>query len=102
MPNSERFSIECEGVFDLSSAIGLEESLALVKPGARVELDLSRVREFHDAGLAVLARTIQRAGASHRLDVRGLRERQLRLLRYLGVDLGDGPRHRHDLHDHHS
>jgi ABC-type transporter Mla MlaB component len=100
MPNRERFSIECEGVFDLSSALGLEESLALVKPGARVELDLSRVREFHDAGLAVLARTIQRADASHPLDVRGLRDRQVRLLRYLGVELGGDPRHRQDHPDH--
>jgi ABC-type transporter Mla MlaB component len=99
MSNIERFSIECDGVFDLSSALGLEETLALVKPGGKVEVDLSRVREFHDAGLAVLARTIQRAGATHDLDVRGLRERHLRLLRYLGVELHDDPRHRRGQHD---
>ena len=88
MSNIERFSIECEGVFDLEAALGLEETLGLVRNGGRVEVDLTRVREFHDAGLAVLARTIQRAGATHDLDVRGLRDRHLRLLRYLGVDLG--------------
>ena len=87
MTRSERFSIECEGVFDLQAALGLERSLGLVEQGGQVELDLSRVREFHDAGLAVLARTIQRAGQAHQIDVRGLRERHLRLLRYLGVDL---------------
>jgi ABC-type transporter Mla MlaB component len=90
MSNIERFSIECAGVFDLQSALGLDETLGLVKAGGRVEVDLSRVREFHDAGLAVLARIIQRGSETHRLEVRGLRERQLRLLRYLGVDLGDG------------
>lgn len=88
MSNIERFSIECEGVFDLQAALGLEETLSLVREGGQVVVDLTRVREFHDAGLAVLARTIQRAGATHDLDVRGLRDRHLRLLRYLGVELG--------------
>lgn len=88
MTRSERFSIECEGVFDLQAALGLEQTLGLVAEGGQVEVDLSRVREFHDAGLAVLARTIQRANGSVQLDVRGLRDRHLRLLAYLGVDLG--------------
>lgn len=87
MACGERYSITCDGVFDLAAALGLEDSLRLVEPGGAVELDLSRVRDFHDAGLAVLARAIQRGAASHRLEVRGLRERQLRLLRYLGVEL---------------
>ena len=91
----ERFSIECEGVFDLQAALGLEETLALVREGGKVEVDLTRVREFHDAGLAVLARTIQRTGATHDLDVRGLRDRHLRLLRYLGVELGRRHRNGH-------
>lgn len=95
MSTIERFSIECDGVFDLEAALGLEETLTLVREGGRVDVDLTRVREFHDAGLAVLARTIQRAGATHDLDVRGLRDRHLRLLRYLGVDLG---RHRRGGH----
>lgn len=92
MANIERFSIECTGVFDLQAALGLDETIALVKRGGAVELDLSKVREFHDAGLAVLARTLQRLDATHRIDVRGLRERQLRLLRYLGVELGGAAR----------
>jgi anti-anti-sigma regulatory factor len=92
MANIEQFSIECTGVFDLRAALGLDETVALVKRGGAVVLDLSRVSDFHDAGLAVLARTIQRLDATHRVDVRGLRERQLRLLRYLGVEVGGGER----------
>lgn len=87
MAGSERFSIECNGVFDLQAALGLEQTLALVRRDGTVELDLSRVREFHDAGLAILARTILCGGQTHRITVRGLRDRQLRLLRYLGVEL---------------
>ncbi len=89
------YSIECEGVFDLQAALGLEHALGLVAEGRRVEVDLSRVREFHDAGLAILGRAIQRAGATHHLDVRGLTDRHRRLLRYLGVDLGP---HHHRAH----
>ena len=82
----EKCKLELDGVFDREAALQMADALAWVKTGGEVELDLSRVREFHDAGLAVLAQTIQRAGGV-RIQVRGLRTRQHRMLRYLGLDL---------------
>jgi len=84
----EKCKLELDGVFDRSAALQMADALAWVKPGGEVELDLTRVREFHDAGLAVLAQTIQRAGGV-RIQVRGLRTRQHRMLRYLGLDLDE-------------
>jgi len=83
----EKCTLQLDGVFDLSAAMQMADALAWVKPGGEVEVDLTRVREFHDAGLAVLAQTIQRAEGTLRFNVRGLRTRQHRLLRYLGLDL---------------
>jgi ABC-type transporter Mla MlaB component len=83
----EKCRLELDGVFDREAALQMADALAWVKAGGEVELDLSRVREFHDAGLAVLAQTIQRAGGDVRIQVRGLRTRQHRMLRYLGLDL---------------
>jgi hypothetical protein len=55
-------------------------------------VDLTRVREFHDFGVTVLAQALQRRRG--KVSVRGLRQHHLRLLRYLGidprVDLGPG------------
>jgi len=84
----EKCTMQLDGVFDLSAAMQMADALAWVKPGGEVEVDLTRVREFHDAGLAVLAQTIQRAGGV-RIQVRGLRTRQHRLLRSLGLDLDE-------------
>lgn len=83
----EKCKLELDGVFDRTAALQLADALAWVKPGGEVEVDLTRVREFHDAGLAVLAQTIRRAGSEVRFQVKGLRTRQHRMLRYLGVDL---------------
>jgi len=83
----EKCKLELDGVFDRAAALQLADALAWVKQGGEVELDLTRVREFHDAGLAVLAQTIQRAGGGVHIQVRGLRTRQHRMLRYLGLDL---------------
>ena len=55
-----------------------------VFPGdAEVYVDLSRVREFHDRAVAMLADVL--AVARARVSVRGLRQHQYRMLRYLGV-----------------
>ena len=42
-----------------------------------------RVREFHDRAVALLAEVL--AVARARISVRGLRQHQYRMLRYLGV-----------------
>lgn len=77
------FVIHREGTFDIPAAQEVARALAGA-PHFEVCLDLSRVREFHDFGLALLAQAL--AGRSPPVRVLGLRQHQLRLLRYLGVE----------------
>lgn len=82
--------IQADGTFDVPAA----ERVARELDGAvdlQVRIDLTRVRDFHDFGVAVLARALARR---RQIDVRGLRTHQIRLLRYLGVDALDGVRAR--------
>ena len=76
--------IRLDGVFDVPAAQKLAHVIA--DAGDRhVEIDLTRVREFHDFGVALLARAL--AGRPE-VTVAGLRQHHLRLLRYLGIDAG--------------
>jgi STAS domain len=76
--------IRMDGVFDVPAAQRLARELADAGD-AEVRIDLTRVREFHDFGVALLARELAlRSGAS----VSGLRQHHIRLLRYLGIDAG--------------
>jgi hypothetical protein len=80
-----RTVIRMDGVFDVPAA----KRLALELDGmgyAEVRIDLTRVREFHDFGVALLANSI--AGRRAPTTVIGLQEHHLRLLRYLGIDCG--------------
>ena len=80
-------SILClEGVFDGMAAAHVEEVLLGATAGERVLVDLTQVREFHDFGVAVLARALGRCRADVR--IRGLPLAQLRVLRAFGVDAG--------------
>jgi hypothetical protein len=74
-------------VFDQAAALRVDEAVHCVKAGGELHLDLTRIRDFHDVGIAVLARTIIGSGERIRVDVRGLRHRQHQILRYLGVEL---------------
>jgi len=74
--------IRMEGTFDMPAARRVAEALQATPAGQEVRLDLTRVREFHDFGMAVLARALQ----GRRVDVRGLGTHHVRLLRYLGVE----------------
>ncbi len=95
-----RTVIRLFGVFDEESASRLRECLD-AEPGDLV-LDFSLVREFADLGVATLARNL--ADTGRRLTLRGLRQHQLRIFRYFGLDvdalkppergLGEGPTHR--------
>ena len=79
----ERTIIRMDGVFDVPAA--REIAGKLEQAGfAEVRIDLTRVREFHDFGVALLAQTI--AGRRAPTAVLGLHEHHLRLLRYLGID----------------
>ncbi len=78
--------IRLDGTFDLGTAREIQHTLAELPEGSEVYLDLSQVREFHDRGVAVLADAIKASGSS--ISVRGLRQHQYRMLRYLGVEPG--------------
>ena len=79
----ERTLIMLEGVFDVPAARRLAEELDEARYG-EVRIDMTRVREFHDFGVALLAQTI--AGRRSPTAVLGLHDHHLRLLRYLGID----------------
>jgi hypothetical protein len=76
--------IKMEGVFDVPAAQRVARELATAGEG-EVRIDLTRVREFHDFGIALLAREL--AGRDH-TSVSGLSQHHVRLLRYLGIDSG--------------
>lgn len=80
--------IRIDGTFDRQAASRLSGWLGEVPPEAPVVLDFSRVREFHDFGVAAMAS--QLAGRAP-VQVVGLGRHQHRLLRYFGVDLGALP-----------
>ncbi|HVI96581.1 MAG TPA: STAS domain-containing protein [Anaeromyxobacter sp.] len=80
---SGRTVFRVSGVFDRSSAAELRRRLD-AEDGADVILDFSLVREFADLGVAALASEL---GAGRRLRLRGLRQHQLRIFRYFGVDI---------------
>ncbi len=76
--------IRVEGVFDGLAARRVERLLSGAAENARFHLDLTQIREFQDFGLAVLAQAMATARA--RVTVRGLRQHQVRILRYFGVE----------------
>jgi anti-anti-sigma regulatory factor len=85
IPTTESI-ISLEGVFDGVAARHLEERLLRAMPGDRILVDVTQVREFHDFGVAVLGRALTLCRAEVKL--RGLRQHQVRVLRYFGVDTG--------------
>ncbi len=80
-----RTEIRVDGVFDIEAArrvaAQLEEAVY-----ADVRIDMTRVREFHDFAVALLAENI--AGRKAPTAVLGLQEHHRRLLRHLGIDGG--------------
>ncbi len=82
MLSADATVIRMDGVFDVPAAQRLARAVAAA--GDRdVVIDLTHVREFHDFGVALLARELASRGHT---SVSGLRQHQLRLLRYLGLD----------------
>jgi ABC-type transporter Mla MlaB component len=72
-----------DGAFDIDSVQLIRERIEALPGETEVYVDLSRVREFHDRAVALLAEVL--AAARARIFVRGLRQHQYRMLRYLGV-----------------
>ena len=75
--------IRMDGAFDIDSVNVIRSRIEALPGDAEVYVDLSRVREFHDRAVAMLAEVL--AVARARVSVRGLRQHQYRMLRYLGV-----------------
>jgi len=80
---SESLVIRMDGVFDIEAVQAIQSRIADLPGDAEVYVDLSRVRDFHDRAVATLADVL--AAAQARVSVRGLRQHQYRMLRYLGV-----------------
>ena len=81
-----RVELQLSGTFDGASAW----ELARVLQGERgpVHIDFSQVASFNDYGLAVLANAVvQREDRS--LHLVGLRQHQVRMLSYLGIDVDE-------------
>ncbi len=89
----DRTVIRVAGVFDRTSAVELRDRVER-EPSSDLVLDFSLVREFGDLGVATLAHGL--AGADRRLHLRGLRQHQLRIFRYFGVDVDALQRGRED------
>jgi ABC-type transporter Mla MlaB component len=87
MSESKSCQVELEGTFDRLAAERLAVSLQLVQPGGRFEVDLTRVQEFQDLALALLARTLEKQRDGVVVSIRGLHDRQIRLLRYFDIAL---------------
>jgi anti-anti-sigma regulatory factor len=75
--------IRMDGAFDIDSVNAIRKRIESLPGDAEVYVDLSRVRDFHDRAVAMLADVL--AAARARISVRGLRQHQYRMLRYLGV-----------------
>jgi anti-anti-sigma regulatory factor len=78
--------VRLEGVFDGPAARRLEALLVGADARRSFEIDLRQVRELHDVGIAVLAHALTRTQAH--VTIRGLRQHQIRVLRYFGIDTG--------------
>jgi len=77
--------IQVDGTFDAVAAWAVRKRLRALPPHARVVLDFTRVKEFLDLGVAVIAPgLLDRDGP--RVSVRGLRQHQHRMFRYFGVN----------------
>jgi anti-anti-sigma regulatory factor len=72
------------GVFDRTTAWELRDQLER-EAAPELILDFSQVRDFSDLGVAILAHAL--SGKDRRVLFRGLRQHQLRILRYCGVSV---------------
>jgi anti-anti-sigma regulatory factor len=80
--DGDRAVYRLAGVFDRASAWALREKVER-ESAPEILLDFGAVRDFSDLGVAVLAHGL--TTTEHRIVFRGLRQHQLRILRYCGV-----------------
>jgi anti-anti-sigma regulatory factor len=86
MEAKERWTvISLEGVFDIPAARFVEHSVKRLSAGDKVRIDFTRVRDFRDYGIAVLAQVLSKQDGIV-VKMEGLRTHHVRLLRYFGID----------------
>jgi anti-anti-sigma regulatory factor len=90
MSSTKEQVLRVGGVLDLPAARFIQAALSQAAAGAVILLDLSGVRVCEDAALAVLAVGLRGCRAA-RVAVHGLGLHQVRLMRYLGLDLRSRP-----------
>ena len=82
--------LEIYGTFDAIAAWDVRRRLRALPLDTHVVLDFTRVKEFLDLGVAVVAPgLLEHPGVT----LRGLRQHQQRMFRYFGVDLDSGVSH---------
>jgi anti-anti-sigma regulatory factor len=79
--------LQLTGNFDAASAREIGSFVRALSAPDRAILDFSRSRDVDYYALAVLATDLERASA--RVALRGLRRREIRLLRYFGIHPAD-------------
>ncbi len=77
--------VSLANAFDGTAARRLEKWMLAAKEGMRLCVDLTRVRQFHDFALAVLARATAQSQAN--VTLLGLGLHQIRPLRLFEVDI---------------
>ncbi len=83
----DRVTLRVTGELDRNGAWSLRELLQEEKDTRDLTLDFSLVRDFSDIAVAVLARALSELSGPCQL--RGLRQHQLRIFRYCGVEVDD-------------
>ena len=84
--DGERVVVRLAGIFDRASAWKLRGLIEADSTGELL-LDFAHVRDLSDLGLAVLAHGLTQRGG--RVLFRGLRQHQIRILRYCGVTMDE-------------
>jgi anti-anti-sigma regulatory factor len=83
--------LSLSGALNTAAADALLSAVTQVPDPVAVVLDLSRVHEFHDSAMGILARQlVSRAGP---VAFRGLRHHQERVLNYLGMKADESGLH---------
>jgi hypothetical protein len=79
--------VRLEGIFDAPAVGRIRQVIESARPSDHVRVDLTRVRDFQDFGVAALADILAKA-PDVEVEVLGLRQHHVRLLRYLGAPAG--------------
>jgi hypothetical protein len=79
--------VRLEGTFDAPAVGRVRQVIESAEPRDHVRVDLTRIREFQDFGVAALADLLAKWPHVD-VEVLGLRQHHVRLLRYLGAPAG--------------